>query len=57
MFNWQVLKSSSDDSTIQFEYYVPLSDVSSEETVDGHASPVDEAEHGMTEGHSGYDTE
>jgi len=57
VFNWQVLKSSSDDSTIQFEYYVPLSDVSSEETVDGHASPVDEAEHGMTEGHSGYDTE
>jgi len=54
VYNWQVLKSSSDDSTIQFEYYVPLSDASSDETTNDHTPSVEEPEHGLEE-HSGYD--
>ena len=48
--NWQVLKSSGDNSTIQFEYSVPLSDASS---VD-HARSVEERQHALTEAHSRY---
>ena len=57
VYNWQVLKSSSDDSTIQFEYSLPMSAASSEETTDDQTPSVEESEHGMMEAHSGYDAE
>jgi len=40
---WQLLKSSSDNSTIRFEYSVPLSDAS-----------TDEHERAVMEAHAGY---
>jgi len=48
--NWQVLKSSSDDSIIQFEYSMPLS------STDDHRQSVEDPEHGGIEGHTGYGT-
>jgi len=43
VYDWQLLKSSSDNSTIRVEYSLPLSDAS-----------TDEHEREVMEAHSGY---
>lgn len=53
MSDGQVLKSSSDDSTMKFEYSVPLSDASS--MTDDHAGFEEEPEREITDEHSGYE--
>ena len=53
MSDGQILKSSSDDSTIKFEYSVPLSDAPA--MTDDHAGFEEEPEREITDEHSGYD--